>query len=247
MTEIGVSKDVKQMMKFISTDRVNAIDEFYSECIDRDYIEYKDLELALISINVPTLHGEDADVFLNYSGYNFRNINNVLRGRWNYEENGLADKSYYEGIANKMEDVINNNQVSIGNLKLFRGVSLDYFKDYGINSLEDMICLKGRYLLDKGFVSTSLVDSKCFYKKENDLGINYNVKIEYLVPEEFTDGICISGLSYSPNQCEYLINAWNMARVVDVIQDGDGVIVKAMLIPKKVYDEYYSYGSRGVK
>ena len=244
---MGLSKDVKQMMKFISTDKVQAIDEFYNSCFDRDYYEYKDEEVAMMNINVPTLSNDDSDVFLNYSGYNFKNINNALRGRWSYEENGLADKSYYLEIGNKMREVINNNQISIGNLKLFRGVSLDYFKDYGISSLQDMMMLRGQFLLDKGFVSTSLIESKCFYKKDNELGINYNVKIEYLVPEEFADGICISGLSYSPNQCEYLINAWNMARVVEVISDGDGVIVKAILIPKKVYDEYYSYGSRGVK
>ena len=163
MIEMGLSKDVKQMMKFISTDKVQAIDEFYNNCFDRDYYEYKDEEVAMMNINVPTLSNDDSDVFLNYSGYNFKNINNALRGRWNYEENGLADKSYYLEIANKMRDVINNNQTSIGNLKLFRGVSLDYFKDYGISSLQDMMSLKGQFLLDKGFVSTSLVEDDCFY------------------------------------------------------------------------------------
>ena len=110
-----------------------------------------------------------------------------------------------------------------------------------------MDSLRGQMLLDKGFVSTSLVEDRCFYKMENDLGLNYNVKIEYLVPEEFTDGICLSSLTYSPGQCEYLINAWNMAKVVDVVHDGDGVVVKACLVPKKVYDEYYSYGTGSVK
>ena len=247
MTETGVSKNVEKMLKFISTDKINAIDKFYNDCLERDYTEFKDAELALMNINVPTLSEEDADVLLNYSGYNYKNINNVLRNRWNYEENGLADKAYYAEIANRIKSIINNNQTSIGNCKLFRGVSLEYLKEYGITSLDDIEKLRGNILLDKGFVSTSLVDEKCFYKKENDLGINYNVKIEYLVPEEFEDGICLSSLSYSPGQCEYLINAWNMARVVDVIHDENGAILKAILIPKKIYDEYYSYGTGSVK
>ena len=245
--EIGVSKDVRRIMRYISPERQNMIGSFCGESVDRQYRTFSDPELALMSINQPSLVGEDADVFLNYSGYNFRNINNAARGRWNYEENGNADKAQFEQIASRMKNAIDQNQSSIGNTKLFRGVTLDYFRDYGINSLEDMDALKGQMLLDKGFVSTSLVEDRCFYKMDNDLGLNYNVKIEYLVPEEFTDGICLSSLTYSPGQCEYLINAWNMAKVVDVIHDGDGVIVKACLVPKKVYDEYYSYGTGSVK
>ncbi len=245
--EMGVSKDVRRIMRYISPERQNMMGSFCGECMDRQYRTFNDPELALMSINQPALVGEDADVFLNYSGYNFRNINNAARGRWNYEENGNADKAQFEQIAARMKNAIDQNQSSIGNTKLYRGVTLDYFRDYGIHSLEDMDALKGQMLLDKGFVSTSLVEERCFYKMENDLGLNYNVKIEYLVPEEFTDGICLSSLTYSPGQCEYLINAWNMAKVVDVIHDGDGVIVRACLVPKKVYDEYYSYGTGSVK
>ena len=245
--EIGVSKDVRRIMRYISPERQNMIGSFCGESVDRQYRTFSDPELALMSINQPSLVGEDADVFLNYSGYKFRNINNAARGRWNYEENGNADKAQFEQIASRMKNAIDQNQSSIGNTKLFRGVTLDYFRDYGIHSLEDMDALRGQMLLDKGFVSTSLVEDRCFYKMDNDLGLNYNVKIEYLVPEEFTDGICLSSLTYSPGQCEYLINAWNMAKVVDVIHDGDGVIVKACLVPKKVYDEYYSYGTGSVK
>ena len=190
--EIGVSKDVRRIMRYISPERQNMIGSFCGESVDRQYRTFSDPELALMSINQPSLVGEDADVFLNYSGYNFRNINNAARGRWNYEENGNADKAQFEQIASRMKNAIDQNQSSIGNTKLFRGVTLDYFRDYGIHSLEDMDALRGQMLLDKGFVSTSLVEDRCFYKMDNDLGLNYNVMIEYLVPEEFTDGICLS-------------------------------------------------------
>ena len=245
--EIGVSKDVRSVMRYISLEKQNSMNYFCSDCLNRDYTVYADPEMALMSISQAPLIGKDADAFLNYSGYNFRHINNAARGRWNYEENGNLDKRSFEEIGNRMKSVIDNNQYSIGNTKLFRGVTVDYFRDYGIHSLDDMDSLRGQMLLDKGFVSTSLVEDRCFYKMDNELGLNYNVKIEYLVPEEFTDGICLSSLTYSPGQCEYLINAWNMAKVVDVVHDGDGVIVKACLVPKKVYDEYYSYGTGSVK
>ena len=245
--EIGVSKDVRRIMRYISDERQNMIGSFCSECKDREYQSFVDPEMALMSISQPSLMGDDADIFVNYSGYNFRHINNAMRGRWNYEENGNLDKRSFEEIGNRMKSVIDNNQYSIGNTKLFRGVTIDYFRDYGIHSLDEMDALRGQMLLDKGFVSTSLVEDRCFYKMDNELGLNYNVKIEYLVPEEFTDGICLSSLTYSPSQCEYLINAWNMAKVVDVIHDGDGVIVKATLVPKKVYDEYYDMNMGSVK
>ena len=134
--EIGVSKDVRRIMRYISDERVNMIGSFCSETKDRDYREFTDPEMALMSIEQPSLVGEDADVFLNYSGYNFRHINNAARGRWNYEENGNLDKSQYEAIANRMKRCIDENQSSVGNIKVFRGVTLDYFRDYGLYSLD---------------------------------------------------------------------------------------------------------------
>lgn len=245
--EIGVSKDVRRIMRYISLEKQNSMNYFCSDCLNRDYTVYANPEMALMSIPQAPLIGKDADAFLNYSGYNFRHINNAARGRWNYEENGNLDRAEYEKLAKRMQNALDQNQTSIGNVKVFRGVTLDYFRDYGIHSLEEMDSLRGQMLLDKGFVSTSLVEDRCFYKMDNELGLNYNVKIEYLVPEEFTDGLCLSSLTYSPGQCEYVINSWNMAKVIDVIHDGDGVIVKACLVPKKVYDDFYSYNTGCVK
>ena len=72
-------------------------------------------------------------------------------------------------------------------------------------------------------------------------------KIKYLIPEEFGDGICLSKFSYAPNQCEYLINTWNLAKVVDVTKEEDGAVVTAVMIPKKVYDKSYAYDAGAVK
>ena len=94
---------------------------------------------------------------------------------WSYQ------RERFDKIATDLRDAIDDNQRSIGNVKVFRGVPISYFSEYGISSLDDLRSLKGEFLLDKGFVSTSLVEDDCYYKKENELGLNYNVKIEYSI------------------------------------------------------------------
>ena len=84
-------------------------------------------------------------------------------------------------------------------------LTLAGFELEGIETLEDLKSLEGGFLLDKGFVSTSLVEDSCYYRKPNELGLNYNVKIEYLVPEEFEDGVSIGNVSYCPGQNEYFV------------------------------------------
>lgn len=243
---VSSNKTIRSVFKYIDADRVNCMNEFYSEGLIRKYKEFRDIDLAMMFLN-ENIGISNEDVFKNYSGYNFRNINNLLRGKWNYEENGHSDRQEeYEKIAFAMREAISNNPTSIGNTKVFRGVTLDYFRDYGVFELSDLARLKNDYLFDKGFVSTSLVREKSFYQKENELGLNYNVGIEYLIPEEFDDGACMGFMSYNPEQCEYVINTGNLARVVSVDVQDDSAYIQAMLIPKKIYDDYY-IEERGIR
>lgn len=248
--EAFLSKDLKMVFRFIGDDDKENINVFYDGCLSRQYKEFDDLEMALMSTDFSDSYNrKDKEVFSNYSGFNYRRINACARGTWNYEKHGHIDeKMRYDQMTEDLKMAIETNQKSIGNVKVFRGVPLSYFSEYGISTLEELENLNGGFLLDKGFVSTSLVDEACYYKKDNELGLDYNVKIEYLVPEEFGDGVSISNLSYSPGQCEYLINAWNLAKVVDVKMDqNDGAIVSAMLVPKYVYDKGYRQTKGEVK
>ena len=87
-----------------------------------------------------------------------RRINASARGTWNYEAHGHIDeKARFDVIADCLKNAIDENQHSIGNVKVFRGVPLDYFSEYGISSIDEVKSLEGGFLLDKGFVSTSLV------------------------------------------------------------------------------------------
>lgn len=249
MENMGTSRDIVRLMRFIGEDDKKNINEFYNGHLSCEYRKFDDLEMALMCCDSGRYSDEARDVFSNYSGFNYRRINACARGKWNYEEHGhIREKERFDELARELKTAIDKNQRSIGNVLVFRGVSLDYFSEYGVTSLDDLDSLKGNILLDKGFVSTSLVEDACYYKKSNELGLNYNVKIEYLVPEEFEDGVSIGNVSYSPNQSEYLVNSWNIAKVIDVSKDGmDGAIVKAMFIPKKVYDKAYRYEEGNVK
>ena len=250
MVDIGINKEVRSVFRMISEDKKNNISSFFDDHFNNSYFEFKDVEQIVLRLGSSEIDNYNSELLRMYSGYNFRNINSVLRGNWNYEKNGHeSKKTEYEGIARELTTFIDNNQKSIGNCKAFRGVPLHYFKSYGIDNLQDLVYLEDNFIFDKGLVSTSLIEDKCFFKKDNDLGINYNVKIEYLIPEEFEDGIYLGDYnsSYSPEQYEYVINSWNMAKVYSVDVDGDSAVVKAMMIPKKVYDDYYSHEGRIVK
>ena len=241
--EKGTSKDVGRVFRMLDADEKNNISRFCSACSLREYRTFENAEVALMTCDSGSYSEDVFDVLKHYSGYNYRRINASARGRWNYEKHGhCRERERFDKIASDLREALDNNQRSVGNIKVFRGVPLSYFKEYGIETLEDMQSLKGGFLLDKGFVSTSLVEESCYYRMPNELGINYNVKIEYLIPEEFEDGISLGNATYCPNQNEYLINAWNLASVVDVTMDGeDGCVVRAMMIPKKVYDKAYRH------
>ena len=236
--EKGNNSYVDKFLRFISDeDKVN-MDYFYVESLLKNYSS-NDSSLLCVS----DLSYEDNDILLNYSGYNYKHINAALRGTWNYEENGdIINKDNYLMLGKRVEEIIGGYPTILNdNIMVYRGVDLDYFKQYGIDSLEDLKELEGKYMLDKGFVSTSIDEDKCFFKKENEMGKNYNIKIEYMIPHEFRDGIFLGeNSSYSSSQQEFLINTSNLSRVSSVtINDDNTAVVRAVIMPKELYDDYY--------
>ncbi len=236
--EKGNNSYVEKFLHYIKEeDKVN-MEYFYLESLTRDYVSNSSDSLMTESLSY-----DDNDLLLNYSGYNYKHINAVLRGTWNYEENGDISKSDdYRMLAKRLEQIIIEHPTILSdNIMVYRGVDLNYFKQYGIDSLEDLKELEGKYMLDKGFVSTSIDEDKCFFKKENEIGKNYNIKIEYMIPHEFRDGMFLENhSSYAPGQQEFLINTSNLSRVSSVIiNDDNTAIVRAALIPKELYDDYY--------
>lgn len=235
-----LNENVKQLFRYINEDKLKAIDEYCLMNITNDYKNLTEEEITQIS-NIYSTNDEES--IREYSGYNYKHINNALRGTWNYEENGsINDKNKFQERGRNLSEIITSNPTYLGNFKAYRGVNISYFKEYEIENIEDLEKLKGQFLLDKGFVSTSIQEDRCYFKKENDLGIDYNVKITYLIPEDFNDGIFLQGnMTYSESQKEYLINSYNLAKVTSVtINDDNTAHITAIMIPKMIYDDYYA-------
>lgn len=235
-----LSKNVERLFRFINEDKSKEIDEYYLFNLTKSYYEYSDDDCIYTD---ELYSNEDIDFIRNYSGYNYKHINNALRNIWNYEENGnIEKKETFLRDGHKLSEIITNQPTKLGNFKSYRGVNISYFNEYGIYNIEDLTKLQGHFLLDNGFVSTSIHEDKCFFKKQNELGINYNVKITYLIPDDFEDGIYLQGnMCYNEEQNEYLINRGNIAKVVNVTINSDNTAhIMALMIPKFIYDEYYA-------
>lgn len=248
--EKGTNRQIKSYLRFISEDNKVNMDYFYLESLNREYKKInadEDIEKYLIN---EALSNNDNDLLLNYSGFNYKHINAALRGTWNYEDNGnISTVEEYQSLGNKIKSLISEHPTLLNdNIIAYRGVNLNYFKQYGIENIEELKALEGNYILDFGFVSTSLKEEKCFFQKENELGYKYNIKIEYMIPKEFKEGIFLDeDKAYNPEQKEYLINSSNLSRVSSVTINADNTaILRATIIPRELYDEYYQQQTKEI-
>ena len=249
----GESDSVRKTFKFIDEHKRTDIEEYALTCLSHEFHRFSSpFEVDMYLSSPGYLTYDEVSYIREYSGYNFKHLNQALRGKWNCEENG--DYSRFDKFLNnatKIKKIIEKHSTTGESFIVYRGVNLHYFKDYGIDSIEDLSCMEGKFLLDRGFVSTSVLESNCFYKKENELGFDFNIKIEYLIGEDFRDGMYIgnnSSLSYSPDQYEFLINAHNIAKVAKVsIGEDNTAKLTAVMIPKSIYDDYYKKSSQSTK
>lgn len=241
---IGESNYVNTFLRFISDENKKDMENYFLNSLTKDYTQFSSaLEVDAAFASMPGFNYDESLYIAEYSGTNFTNINNAVRGRWNYEENGhISQMNRFKEDADKISSIIEKNPFYAGSFKAYRGVSLDYFKEYGISSLEDLTAMQGKFMFDQGFVSTSLLRDDSFFVKKPNTGVNYNIEIEYLIPEDFGDGVYIGdnpNLSYHADEHEYLINKGNLSRVASVRIDGDTAHLTMVMIPKSIYDDYY--------
>ena len=240
----GISKDVRSLIRMITEEDKMNIEYFYVQSLTRNYHVIGEVGEIPEYVHNNDLSYDDNNFLLNYSGYNYKHINAALRGTWNYEENGnIENLPVYREDARRLSELIMKNPSELNDdIITYRGVDISYFRQYGIESLEDLQALDGQILHDRGFVSTSLLEDKCFFGMDNELGLNYNVKMEYMIPCEFRDGIFLdTNMSYSPNQQEFVINSGNISKVCGVLIDKENntATIRTALIPKEIYDDYY--------
>lgn len=238
--EKGYSKKTEILFKFLDEDEINNINE-YIMSDDRDYLEYKNIDE--ISLKNDCYSEEEMNTFRSYSGYLYQYVNDALNGNWDYSYDGdLNFKNRCLELGRELNELLlTSKNFSFDNFKVFRGVPVSFFKEYGINNLNELISLKNKYLFDYGFTSTSFLKDTSYFGYEVPEEVVRNVLIEYDVPSDFHEGVYLknNNLSYSVSQNEYLINAESLGYVYDVVLNGDVAILRVKLIPKKVYRKDY--------
>lgn len=250
MEHVSPNRIVNSVLRMIGEEQMTNIDEYTKSVMSNSFKSFKSEEelTEFFSSSISSgLSIEDIENIRYYTGTSFRNINAVLRNNWNYEMNGLlTDEKKNELL--KLSSDINKSidrtstELSTG-IKVYRGVSLSAFKDYGITNISDLKSMVGQYIYERGFTSTSLIRDKSFFDRDLEWGENCNIEIEYYIPQGFEEGVPLitDELSYSKSESEFLISSGTLTRIVDVMISDDGkVYMTAVIIPKKVWDKTYS-------
>lgn len=142
---------------------------------------------------------------------------------------------------NVMDRVITSFPSLDFSFKVYRGVNLNYFREYAVENLEDLKKLNNTFLFEDAFLSTSILKGNDFFGKKDDRGIDYNVRVIYNVDGRYSDGALLDSyfLSYSENQMEYLINKESLSfvRKVEIDHEKNEAFIYADLIPSKIWNK----------
>ena len=251
--EQGESRVTNMVLKMLDDEVRNKIDNYVNDVRCRKFTVMESID------QVKELFDESLENFLgglseeellnlrSYTGYNFWNINAILRNNWIYDTNGVltSDKvETYREIAETISSVLDKFSSPSIDFVAFRGTTIDAFSSYGIKELSDFKTLQDKYLYEQGFVSTSVLEGSSYFKKTLDDGRFCNVGIKYLITSDNNDGALLldNNLSYSVGQNEFLLNKGALSKVVDIKIDNNTAVLTVVLIPKKVYDINYNRG-----
>ena len=235
------------VLNYIGEETLNNIDSFSDNLKNQPHInfsKYEELNNFFGNGVYDNISNQEIDSIRYYTGISYREINAVLRDNWTYETNGLLTeekKHEYLELANEIGNSIEKVAPLPGNIATYRGVDLSSFKRYGVNTLEDLLNLKGEYFYEQAFTSTSLIRSASFFDRDLEWHSRCNIEIKYIIPAYSTEGVPLldTNTSYSSNQSEYLINKSSLSKIVDVqlSEDRTKAYVTMALIPQKVWDK----------
>ena len=246
---LGESRITNMVLRMLGTDVIKDIDNYVVDVCSRKYLVMNSVEQVKnifgqsLDNFVSSLSEEDMINLRSYTGYNFRNINAVLRCNWTYEVNGVLNREKEEDVRRLSEtigELVGKFIIPKVDFITFRGVSLDSFDSYGIRELSQLDSLRGKFLYEQGFTSTSVLEDTCYFNKDLNDGKKYNVLIRYLISSECNDGALLvdNSTSYSINQNEFLLNKGSLSKVIDVKIDDEMniAVLTVVLVPKKIWD-----------
>ncbi|MEG1506415.1 MAG: ADP-ribosyltransferase [Bacilli bacterium] len=237
-------KNVSNLIFSLEKDRQIIIDDFIKSFSQREVINFTDMEVLKNAFQnelkdyLTTITKSEKEDIRSYTGFEFANINAILRNDWNYEKNGLyteEKRMYYDNFAKRIENAIRKFPPTGFDFVVYRGINLQFFYKCGVKSLEDLNRLVGCFLMDSGFTSTSLMEEDCFFGHNSFWHNGYKIEMEIKIDGNYSDGIFLGSddITYSLNQKEFLINSGSVINVTDVvINDQDKTaVVMAILLP----------------
>lgn len=239
---------IRFVLSCVDEDSKREMNEYLNGIDEAKYESFTDISQINNFIGDNSLSEAELLDLRSYTGYNFKCINAILRNTWTYEENGLLNeevKNKYLTLANNISNIISNASGLNTEFKAYRGTNVNAFKDYGINSIQELAALKGEFMYEKGFTSTSLIENNSYFNQQLETGINYNVKIIYLIDGNYSgDGILMGNeaMSYSPNQTEFILGNGALSKVSEVMideQEQTATII-ACLVPKNIWNKQVS-------
>lgn len=246
--EKGFNRATNLILRYLGDEKL-AMESFVCDATTKSYVSFTDEAMIYEAISsldeefMSHLSEEELMILRSYTGYHYKEINALLRGTWNYETNGKLDeetrKKYFE-LSQQIKKILLKYPSPCFPFVTYRGVNVSAFSKYGITSIQDIIFMKERYMYEEGFTSTSLLSDTSYFGKDLETGIDYNVQIQYLICENEVDGAFLLGdmTSFSKNQNEFLIEAGNLSKIVDVKIDTEKntAVLVAVLIPKRVWN-----------
>lgn len=245
--EKGTNFNTNNVLDYIGPLKLQEIEKYIQKITKDEYMTFQSSEEirnyleAFSNEYLEKLSQEEIESIFLYTSYHFRNVNAVLRNNWNYEVNGkLTEETRKENWL--MAETIRKALLKVPRLpfpiKAYRGVTVDAFKNYQINNLEELKLLQGRYLYEEGFTSTTLLREQSFFANKTHWGSPANIEIEYFIPQSDDGVLLTSSMSASSNQQEFLVNSSSVFKVLNVDVDLEKGIAKmqVVLIPYSIWN-----------
>lgn len=233
-------------------ERKTLVREYLNDALNREYDDYESLEdfdkanPEYIDQLFSGLSYTERETLKRYTGYNYRAWNTYLRKGWIYDEHGAYDEArkrdYEEDIA-KMNELIESSPKAESDFYTYRGVNIEAFGDYGVQTVEELSKLKGQLYLERGFTSTAISLDQSFVGREKFDDVRRkpcNVGIRYMIPKGTNEGVVIprGSFSYSHSTDEYALHSSTLSYIdnVEVSEDGESAAVSCVVIPREYYN-----------